>query len=333
MNFVPQTELEKWLESILDNRELVAPMNVEGVLLYNPIKEVQDIAWNDQRPVESIKKVFFPPSERLLVIEKDQDNLKIVEEIPDKQTVLVGVRSCDVRGLQALDSMFINTEPVDSYYEARRKNTVLVGLACTQMGESCFCTSMGGAPDDPSGMDVMLTPVEGGFIIEAFTEAGKKILARMEIQETDLKKPKVQYSHQYPVPSDEVLENAFKSELWMQYSEKCISCRICAYLCPTCRCFDIRDEALPSKNGHHYSQRIRCWDSCAGEAYRRIAGGHNPRAAKADRLRNRIYCKLRYYSEQYGPTACTGCGRCIESCPVNIDITEIMSLLAEGQVP
>jgi ferredoxin len=27
--------------------------------------------------------------------------------------------------------------------------------------------------------------------------------------------------------------------------------------------------------------------------------------------------------------ACTGCGRCIDSCPVNIDITEIQSQLLE----
>ncbi|MFU8773626.1 MAG: 4Fe-4S binding protein [Anaerolineales bacterium] len=27
--------------------------------------------------------------------------------------------------------------------------------------------------------------------------------------------------------------------------------------------------------------------------------------------------------------ACTGCGRCIDACPVNIDITEILGCLAE----
>ncbi len=112
-------------------------------------------------------------------------------------------------------------------------------------------------------------------------------------------------------------------------SERCLSCRICAYVCPTCRCFDVRDESVPSDNGHDTYERIRCWDSCAGEAYRRIAGGHNPRAAKGDRLRNRFFCKFYYYPEQYGPTACTGCGRCVDSCPVNIDITEILSHLVE----
>ena len=48
------------------------------------------------------------------------------------------------------------------------------------------------------------------------------------------------------------------------------------------------------------------------------------------RLRNRFFCKFHYYPQQYGPAACTGCGRCIDVCPVNIDITEVLTHLVEG---
>jgi sulfhydrogenase subunit beta (sulfur reductase) len=121
----------------------------------------------------------------------------------------------------------------------------------------------------------------------------------------------------------------FDDEYWEAMAERCLSCRICAYVCPTCRCVDIRDEAIPSGNGHNAYERIRCWDSCAGAVYRRIAGGHNPRSEKGQRLRNRFFCKFEYYPEQYGPSACTGCGRCIDACPVNIDITEVLGHLVE----
>jgi Fe-S oxidoreductase len=90
----------------------------------------------------------------------------------------------------------------------------------------------------------------------------------------------------------------------------------------------VRDEALPAAGQY---ERIRCWDSCAGENYRRIAGGHRPRAEKGERLRNRFECKFYYYPEQYGlseTVACTGCGRCVDACPVNIDITEVLTELA-----
>jgi len=34
--------------------------------------------------------------------------------------------------------------------------------------------------------------------------------------------------------------------------------------------------------------------------------------------------KFNYFVERYGETACVGCGRCIQSCPVNMDIREII---------
>jgi ferredoxin len=140
------------------------------------------------------------------------------------------------------------------------------------------------------------------------------------------------YSPQFIIPEAPVWPKKFEDTFWAEMSERCLSCRICAYVCPTCRCFDVRDEPVLTDNGKNQFERIRCWDSCAGSVYRRIAGGHNPREANGERLRNRFMCKFYYYPEQYGPTACTGCGRCIEYCPVNIDITEVISHLAEAIV-
>jgi polyferredoxin len=98
----------------------------------------------------------------------------------------------------------------------------------------------------------------------------------------------------------------------------------------------VRDEFLPSEAaacepGCAQFERIRSWDSCEGENYRRIAGGHRPRAEKSQRLRNRYFCKFYFYPEQYGlgkASACTGCGRCVDICPVNVDITEVLTDLA-----
>ena len=48
---------------------------------------------------------------------------------------------------------------------------------------------------------------------------------------------------------------------------------------------------------------------------------------KAERLRNRFFCKFYYYAGQTGlgnTSACTGCGRCIDVCPAGVDITEVL---------
>ena len=116
----------------------------------------------------------------------------------------------------------------------------------------------------------------------------------------------------------------FEHKYWYRLGDRCLSCRLCTYVCPTCRCFDVRDQETRSKG----IERLRAWDSCVAENYRRIAGGHNPCPTKAERLRNRFYCKFCYYPQDYGPVACVGCGRCITQCPVNIDIAEVLEGVA-----
>jgi len=330
MNFISQKNLTAWLDAMGKVLDLVAPRKVDDVLLYRKVEDSNEIAWDYSLPVQSIKEVFFPPTERLLTIHENGDGVQLVETLHRDQTLVFGVRPCDSRGMLALDALFLKTEPVDSYYAARRKNTALVGLACQEMGDTCFCTSVGGGPHDSSGMDLMLTEVEEGFLVEPVTEKGAGLLGGLKLEEKSIKKPAPPTGQIFPIPEGDAWPSIFKAPFWANLSERCLSCRICAYVCPTCRCFDVRDETLPASIGGGTDfERIRCWDSCAGEVYRRIAGGHNPRKAKGDRLRNRFLCKFYYFAGQYGPAACTGCGRCIQSCPVNIDITEVLGIVAE----
>jgi len=330
MNFISKKNLTAWLDKMGEMANLVAPKMVEDVLLYKKVENSSEIVWDYILPVQSIKEVFFPPTERLLTIHKNGDGVKLAENLHKDQTLVFGLRPCDARGMLALDALFLETDPVDSYYAARRKNTTLIGLSCKEMGDTCFCTSVGGGPQDTTGMDVMLTEVDGGYLVEALTEKGTGLLGGLKLEDKAVEKPAPPSGEIIPLPEGDAWPESFKSPFWANLSERCLSCRICAYVCPTCRCFDVRDEPLPGSNGGDDYERIRCWDSCAGEVYRRIAGGHNPREAKGERLRNRFLCKFYYYAEQYGPTACSGCGRCIQSCPVNIDITEVLGAVAEA---
>jgi len=326
---ITPTQLDNWLNGIAAVRTLVAPSQVAGITLYRPVKNAGDIVRNYTRPLMSMKDLFFPSTERLFAVHKHGQDVQLEERLPEGETVVFGVRPCDARGTRLLDAMFLDTNPEDPFYARRRQNTTLIGLACQELGPHCFCTSTGGAPDDPRDMDIMLYPTDEGYLVQAVTEKGRFLIPGGEWKETGARQASPVPAGKFPVPARENWPEHFKDEFWARIGERCLSCRACAYVCPTCRCFVVRDEML--EPGEY--ERIRCWDSCMGENYRRVAGGHKPRNRKGERQRNRFFCKFYYYPEQYGlgeASACTGCGRCIEVCPVGVDVTEVLVSLEES---
>lgn len=326
MKHISQAELNRWLDTLVLENTLIAPVDVSGVLLYRPVKSNREIAWGFTRPEMSVKNAFFPITDHLLTIQKDGGQVQLTETLPQGKQVIFGVRPCDAHGLTILDAVFINKQPVDPYYATRRENTILVGLACREMHPSCFCTSVGGSPEDGSHMDIMLYEIGDGYAVEAITPKGQEIISSLKTDPQEYEKPVRSYpQQQFPDPGSVDWASHFSDEYWQTLSDRCLSCRVCAYVCPTCRCFITRDEPTQGKGQF---ERIRCWDSCNGANYRLVAGGHRPRSEKSERLRNRFLCKFYYYSSQYSlseTTSCTGCGRCVDACPVNVDITEIMS--------
>jgi formate hydrogenlyase subunit 6/NADH:ubiquinone oxidoreductase subunit I len=322
MKAVTQAELNTWLNQLASQQTLVAPCDSSGLLLFRPVKDCSEVNWRSGRTVMSAKEYLFPHTERLLRIEKMGQEVNLVEMQPDEKIVLFGLHPCDARGMQLLDALFLEKPPQDAYYARRRNNMTLIGMACESLGESCFCTTMGGAMDDPSGMDVMVSKADRGYTIQAVTSKGKALLdaAGLPYTQATVRSEEARTSE---IPPIEAWPEHFMDAYWRQISERCLSCRVCAYVCPTCRCFDVRDEQILGAGDGEY-ERIRCWDSCNSVNYRRVAGGHNPRLAKTQRLRNRFYCKFYYFPHQYGPINCTGCGRCVDACPVNVDITEVI---------
>lgn len=128
---------------------------------------------------------------------------------------------------------------------------------------------------------------------------------------------------------EEKLDAMVDSSFWQDLHDRCLGCAVCTYLCPTCYCFDIQDEARGPKG-----ERARNWDSCMFPLYTLETSGHNPRPTGRERWRQRLNHKFNYYLRQYGLPACVGCGRCIVNCPVNIDIRNVVSeALAWEQPP
>jgi len=324
MKLVTQEQLNQWLDALAQEETLIAPTEARGKRLYRPVAGSDEIAWDTERTDMSPKTWLFPATEPILQIRQGKETRLSAPAAPKKKVVF-GVRPCDARGALAIDALFLDTDPADGQYARHREATTLVGLACPQQWDTCFCTVVGGAPNGTEGLDVLLTAVEDGFAVQTLTDKGQQATATLEGQEAIVELPAPKLRDNLPAlrPSDE-WEALFQDVYWQRVSERCLSCRTCTFVCPTCRCFDVRDEVVARSPGEQVYERLRAWDACTSSVYRRIAGGHNPRPTQEHRLRNRFYCKFMYYPQDFGPLGCVGCGRCIEACPVDIDILEVI---------
>jgi sulfhydrogenase subunit beta (sulfur reductase) len=317
---ISRQDLLSWLERLIGERIVIAPARSNGLVLFQRVSRAEDIVLDFDNTVLSPKESFLPLSEVLFTVDKENGNIKLMPATVDEEMVLFGLRPCDAKGMAVIDEPLL-AAPADGLYQQHRAKTTLIGLACSQAGPECFCTSMGTAPDDPSNLDIMLTRVNDSYIVQATTEKGKALLPSDLIAQSEVTPPPPPSPQAVPTEGIvEVMRGVFESPYWSRLADRCLHCNLCAYVCPTCYCFDIRDYI--DEGG---IERVRSWESCQSRGFTRLAGGYDPRPTKGARLRQRFYHKLSYFPEHFGLIGCVGCGRCVRYCPVNIDIREVIS--------
>ena len=303
-----------------EGRLLLPCVNQAGKADFAPYSKQAQVALEAPLTARSAKDAFFPQVEQLLTFTAEGKRLAIERQNPaEEQVILLGVRACDARSFELLDKVFLQ-EPVDTYYQARRANTLIIGLGCSEPEETCFCHAFGIDAARPEA-DVQTWLTADALYWQPVTERGKALTAKLgdllteaqdcapvlEQQEQTRKILSLLPLHDFKLddrlPQKEL--EVFNSGVWERLSPSCLSCCTCTYICPTCHCYDIRDyQATESK-----TQRFRCWDSCMASDFTKMAHG-NPRKTRLERFRQRYMHKLVYFPENNdGVYACVGCGR------------------------
>ena len=305
--------------------KVIGPVKRDELVVFEVIRDPSEISFDHVITTNTLKDFMLPRCETILRFDLEKvETEPIFDE--SERIVIFASRPCDAAGLAILDGILIG-EVVDSRYAKRRKQAVLVTVACSQSDDACFCTSMGYGPHDPTGSDVILLPSQGGYLVRIVSEKGREFASDVGL-ESDEGEPDPEPEVRRRVRTDGIkqwLDANFESPRWEQVSENCVSCGICSYLCPTCHCFDISDEA-----GIARGVRMRVWDCCSFAGFTKMAS-HQPRVGKYARYRQRVMHKFKYTVDNIGKVACVGDGRCIRSCPYGVDITEVLeTLLAEG---
>ena len=310
---------------------VIAPSRIGDKIYFTKVDSWEQVDLDFISSTLSAKAALFPRWEPLLQFSGDGKMMTVKDtEIPDTETVIFGLHPCDTGAFNYMGEFF-EGGITDTYIQKRRSRITLITLSCKKADDACFCTSVGISPGASQGSDLMLTEMEdGNYYVEVLTDKGENLTASArDIFQDYAVTDKTPYLAEVPLkfdltPIQEKLGNSYDSPLWINQSLPCLGCGACAFVCPTCTCFDIQDE------GDAYAgTRLRCWDSCGFSLFTLHASGHNPRPVQSHRWRQRIMHKFIYSKSDDGTGSCVGCGRCLRICPAQMSITDQLQSFAE----
>lgn len=287
----------------------------------------------DYRPIEPLKSILFQPREFL------GPTMENTETEPLGERIVIGVKNCDLAGLKIQDHVFFGLTPGDPRYVEAREKTILVTCDCTDCLDVCFCPVVAEQPYAEEGYDINISPLSQQYLIDAGSERGEQLLDEVSdylvpAGEKLLEDRKQRRAAMYEKVASQATDHGLRpgmdlasavrgaadSSMWGDFAVDCVECGACNFVCCTCHCFLLADGTASD----NVPARGKQWDSCLLMNFARVAGGANPRAGRAARLRNRFQKKFGYFPEVLGRYACDGCGRCTEVCTGNIDIRAVL---------
>ncbi len=332
-----KNDLFPFLEAISKEAELWAPVAKGDKFAFDRVADFSRIAMNATRTIIPPKKIMVPANFNMFHF-TEKGYKEDLSRVTDR--ILFGIHSCDIHGLLILDKLFAQAYP-DPYYLEPRKRTMILGLSCWP-DEHCFCKSTH-THIIQEGYDLFFTNLESYFLVwigssrgddlirlvpdlfdENLTEKDIKTYIKWQAERDKAFKTEIQF-----IRMPDLMELNYRAPFWEEVGAACLACGSCTMVCPTCNCYNVMDkEFLGDKPG----QRIRHWDSCTLPEYSEVAGGENFREKKSQRLKLWYTHKLQAYVSRYGRPSCVGCGRCLVTCPVQINVKTVAAAL-EGQEP
>ncbi|MCI8633969.1 MAG: 4Fe-4S ferredoxin [Lachnospiraceae bacterium] len=331
--------LPKLFAAMAEKRALYMPIEKNDQVEFHRWHEEALVRLDKLNTLKSAKDLFFPQTENMMKFKMEGKAISVEDNRdPAEPFAVFGVRACDAKSLEVLDKVFL-ADPVDTFYEGRRENGLVITMACREPEETCFCSAFGIDAVNPAGdiscwmTDELLcwqantekgvsfteelkelfeeTTAENEAAVETQKQQVKEIMERLPLHDLNLE----------GFDGEHLLEK-FESPKWAELSEACLGCGTCTFVCPTCQCYDIRDY----DNGHGI-QRYRCWDSCMYSDFTMMAHG-TPRKTQLEKFRQRFMHKLVYFpSNNDGMYSCVGCGRCLAKCPISMNIVKVIKAL------
>jgi len=323
----------EFIDIIKSKSKLFGPVKQKEKHSFEEIDDFSQLDFEYQRTQIALKKFLTPP--RYITKHFTKDGIEEILPL-DEKNIVIGAHPCDIHGVKILDRLFLGNIK-DPYYSKRRENLIIIGHSCLP-DDKCFCHSTGTDMVE-DGFDLFLTSLNGYYLIWVGTDNGLDLaIAAEDLLEEEINEEVIQeyfiwqqvreqrFSSNVPYFKylADIMDLNYDSEVWEQFGEKCLSCGTCSMVCPTCNCFNVDDKILMSAEE---GVRERMLDSCMLPYYSMVAGGHDFRPNRTDRIKLYYTHKLKEYIGKWGQPSCVGCGRCVEYCPVDINVLTVAEAL------
>ncbi|GEA32531.1 MULTISPECIES: anaerobic sulfite reductase subunit AsrA [Clostridium] len=322
-----KNDINKVFEDLSKEYVVYAPKLFEGEgsfsdtdrVRYGEIKTIDDIVF-DQKAQYSYKEVLLPISQTLFYFTEDS----IKEADAPKKGAIIFLRSCDLHAVKRMDDIYLRNGQEDYYYKRIRENAKFILIGCENSFENCFCVSMETNKNDEYNAYLKVNG-DNVYVDVKDEELGKlfKVDETLDVKPDFVTENSVKVS----IP-DNLSLDVMKSDMWKEYSARCIACGRCNFVCPTCTCFTMQD-VFYTDNGKA-GERRRVWASCHVDGYTNMAGGHSFRLDKGQRMRFKVLHKVYDYKKKWGYHMCVGCGRCDDICPEYISFSNCVNKLKDG---
>lgn len=317
------------LEKLSTDYEIFGPKVFEGDgafsdtdrVRYGKINKIEEVEFREKSAF-SYKEVLLPISQTLFFFTED----KVKEAESKEKSVIVFLRSCDLHGLRRIDDIYLRNKFEDPYYKKIREKAKFILIGCEKSFENCFCVNM--ETNKSENYDCYVKVQKDEVYLDIRDNYFEELLNDID-KKTEEVTPDFVEENEVKVSIPESLDlSIIDSKVWDEYSQRCIACGRCNFVCPTCTCFTMQD--IFYGDNAKVGERRRVWASCQVDGYTDMAGGHNFRKEKGQRMRYKVLHKVYDYKKKWGYHMCVGCGRCDDICPEYISFSNCINKLEKA---
>ncbi|PIZ99691.1 MAG: hypothetical protein COX77_00810 [Candidatus Komeilibacteria bacterium CG_4_10_14_0_2_um_filter_37_10] len=318
-------EVLKLFKYLLKKYKIFGPVKEsDGVINIKQLKVATEADYSGKIPIESYKRFFLSEQESLFYFRNGRWQLS--SQLTDK-VALWCLNILDLQAVGLTDLIFTD----DIYYQKRRKNSLLIGYSvgapAAELDYEQFHMEKIDNILEHIPFDIFLEKDNiDQFKIYTGSALGQRIVRAAGILFSERIKfagmVKEKGPDQIMLKNQKIIEQSLDDPIWLELGKTCTACGKCTAVCPTCFCFELKDQSENSK-----VIRTRCSSDCFQKDFARVAGDHNFLATSSEKIRFWYEHKFSRIPERYQMPGCVSCLRCHQVCPVDINIIQIWQRL------